>query len=288
MAARAPLPLPRTLSMASGLVARLEADEITGDGIILLVDGAEQSHVDVADQRRVFYEYLQRIAHVLASLCPPQPRVLHLGAGAMTLPRALGMTHPGSRHVVVDRERELMDFVLRYVPLPEPLRAARTATLTTALEARMTAGADGADVVPVIADAKDYVEAALRGDGEGFDAIVLDIFTGRDSPEHLADPSFYAMLHRALAAKGTLVVNLGDDEGMHFARAQIRALQAEFGDVLASGESTLFSGRYPGNIIAAATDQPFPPAVVDRLRAAGPHPATVLSGPELDGFARDR
>lgn len=293
--------------MGSGLVARLEADQVTASGVILIVDGTEQSHVDLTDQRCIFYEYLQRIGHLVDAVAPKRPRVLHLGAGALTLPRSIGLTHPGSLHVVVDIERELMDFVLRHVPLPAPLRAARTVTLAagtgaawegpaweaTTLEGDFTTSDDGAAVVPptiipVVADAKAFVEAALRGDGERFDAIVLDIFTGRDSPEHLADPGFYALVHRALAPEGTLVVNLGDDEGMHFAREQIAALQREFGDVLASGESNLFTGRYPGNIIAAASDRPFESIAVDQLRAAGPHPATVLSGPEVDGFVRGR
>lgn len=256
----------RSLSMASGTVARIVSDPLDPDAVILEVDGAEQSHVLLDRQEDIFYEYLARAGHVIDALFEPgRPlRSLHLGAGALTLPRRLALTRPGSEQCVVDIERELVSFVLTHVPLPA-----------------------GARVQSVVADAREHVEDLLADGGprEPWDVVVLDIFTGGDSPQHLADGGFYELLGRLLAQDGLLIVNLGDDEGMHFARGQLRALQGVFDDVLATGASNLFTTRYAGNIIAAAAGAPIPVPARDSIAAAGPHPATTLSGPVLDRFS---
>jgi hypothetical protein len=63
------------------------------------VDGTPQSHVDLDDPGRLFFEYVQRIGHVIDEWGDPgQPlTALHLGAGALTLPRYIHTTRPGSR-----------------------------------------------------------------------------------------------------------------------------------------------------------------------------------------------
>lgn len=257
-----------SISMASGTVARLVPDPLDERAVILEVDGAEQSHVRLDRQEEVFYEYLHRAANVIdAHFAPDRAlRALHLGAGALTLPRRLAVTRPGSEQVVVDIERELVGFVLKHLPLPE-----------------------GARVHPVVADARAHVQELLEAGGprEAFDVVVLDIFTGPDSPEHLADGAFYHELARMLAGDGLLIVNLGDDEGMRFARGQLRTLQGVFADVLATGSAELFTTRYAGNIVAvAAAGAPFPGALCEAVTAAGPHPARTLAGTDLDVFAQ--
>ncbi|RZU61563.1 hypothetical protein EV380_1134 [Zhihengliuella halotolerans] len=255
-----------SISMASGTVARFVPDPLDERSVILEVDGAEQSHVRLEKQEEIFYEYLHRAANVIdAHFAPGRPlRALHLGAGALTLPRRLAVTRPGSEQVVVDIERELIGFVLKHVPLP-----------------------DGAHVHQVVADAREHVQALLEAGGprELFDVVVLDIFTGPDSPEHLADGGFYREMARLLGGDGLLIVNLGDDEGMRFAREQLRVLQGVFADVLATGTSELFTTRYAGNIVAAAARTPFPGSLCEAVTAAGPHPGTTLAGTDLDGFA---
>ncbi|GAA3693256.1 fused MFS/spermidine synthase [Zhihengliuella alba] len=272
-----PHALNRSLSMASGSVARVIADPLQDGAVILLVGEAEQSHVHLDDQRRIFYEYLQRVSHAIDARFTPDSagrmaplRILHLGAGALTLPRSIGLRRPGSRQVVVDIERELVDFVIGLVALPAGLRMGR-------------------DIVSVVDDAREYVEglsASEPGHEATFDAVVLDIFTGRDSPAHLADPDFYRLLRERLGPRGLLLVNVGDDEGMHFAREQIRALRGVFADVLATGAAELFTGRYAGNIVAVASESPFSAAELDQLAGAGPFPGSTLQGVDLDGFSR--
>jgi hypothetical protein len=82
-----------------------------------------------------------------------------------------------------------------------------------------------------------------------------------------------------------LVVNVGDEPGLTLVRSQVAALRRAMADVAAFAESGLFSGRYPGNIILAGTQGPWPVQWTAALTARGPHPAKVLTGVELDAIA---
>ena len=85
-----------------------------------------------------------------------------------------------------------------------------------------------------------------------------------------------------LTPGGILAVNVGDEPGFILVTSQTRALQEVMDSVAAYGTSMLFSRRYPGNIILLGTDGPWPDGWADALVAAGPHPATVLAGTDLD------
>ncbi|KAD4007155.1 SAM-dependent methyltransferase [Arthrobacter yangruifuii] len=247
-----------------GAHATITEDGFTPGAYVLSIGGAEQSHVDMARPQEIFYEYLRRIGNVLDLAAPSgEPlRALHLGAGALTLTRYLQATRPGSAQVAVELERELLDFVLAHLPLPE-----------------------GTELETVIGDARESLD---RFAGQQFDAIVLDIFAGADAPGHLTTSDFYTELATLLSPAGVLLVNVGDDPPLAFARRQVRELQAAFGpdgEVAALAQRDMFTGRYPGNIVLAATLFPWPAEWTQQLLAAGPHPAAVLTGEELDVFA---
>jgi spermidine synthase len=246
----------------TGQHASIEADHLIEGGYVLSIGGAEQSHVNVAHPEEIFYEYLRRIGHLVDLAAPAgQPvRALHLGAGALTLARYIQATRPGSVQYAVELERELLDFVLQQLPLPE-----------------------GTDLHPVIGDARD----ALAGLAPGlqFDVIILDIFSGPDAPGHIACTAFYQEARARLAPEGILVVNVGDEPGLTLVRSQAAALRQAMEDVAAFAEAGMFAGRYPGNIILAGTQFPWPRSWTVELTARGPHPARVLSGVDLDGLA---
>jgi len=48
----------------------------------------------------------------------------------------------------------------------------------------------------------------------------------------------------------------------------------------------VLKGRRFGNLVIAASAAPLPTEWLPRLMAAGPHPAKVAMGAELDAFAR--
>lgn len=260
-------PPPRLLR-GIGAHAELDEDAFTGGAWILSIGGAQQSHVNLAQPQEIFYEYLRRIGNAVDLAAPAgQPlRTLHLGAGALTLARYVQATRPGSEQAAVELERELLDYVLAYLPLPE-----------------------GTRLQTIIGDARAELE---RFEPASFEVIVLDVFAGADAPEHLAAPDYYAELLALLSPAGVLLVNVGDDPPLAFARRQAAAMQDVFGaaggDVAALGDAGMFTGRHPGNIVLAGTPFRWPQEWTTALLAAGPHPAAVLTGAELDSFASGR
>lgn len=242
--------------------AELDEDAFIEGALILSVADRQQSHVDVLHPERVFYEYLQRIAAVVdlaGAPCAPL-RILHLGAGALTLVRYVQATRPGSRQVAVDIDPDLLGFVLETMPLPP-----------------------GTDCEVVCADAAAAVRD--RADGE-FDVVVLDIFAGADAPAHLTSAAFAAELLRVCTEEGVVLVNVGDDPPLTFARAQSRQLSALAGSTAVLTEAGMVDGSRAGNVIVAARRTAWPAAWTPALLAAGPHPAAVLVGQDLVDFER--
>ena len=82
-------------------------------GWTLMVDGAEQSYVDVEDATHLEFEYMQHIALVIdAVFDDEQPlSALHLGGGACTLPRWLAATRPGSVQTVIEASPQILEAV---------------------------------------------------------------------------------------------------------------------------------------------------------------------------------
>lgn len=265
----------------SGLHAEILPDGFSDRGFVLEIGGAEQSHVDLDHPENIFYEYLRRVGNVVDTIAAPGEPVTaaHLGAGGLTLPRYIQATRPGSRQVAVDIERELPSLVVDRLPLPE---GTRLGLLTD----------DARDSLPHLASA-----AGLDG-GKWFDLVVVDIFAGKDSPEHLACREFYAECLDLLSPRGALVVNVGDDAGLHFFARQAGFLaDAASSDPrvgVASGAWTLADAglirrKGEGNLILAAG-----PGLVDRALGferrwldAGPHPAEVLDPLQTQEFVRE-
>ena len=260
-------PVRTVMLSTSGELARILPDEHDG-GRILEIGGAVQSHVDLADPARIRYEYLRRMANVLDAASPAgEPmRVLHLGGGALTLPRYLQATRPGSEQTVVDLDRELVSFVTAALPLPPGTRLT-----TIAADARLAA-------------------VDLLMDGERFDAVVLDIGTGEDGPDHLAGVAFYAELLGLLTPGGVLLVNVGDDAGLRFLGAELGALEEAAAEAGVPGPWTLADrGMLErldwGNAVLAAGTPLGESGCAERLAAAGPHPAAVLDPAESAALA---
>lgn len=255
-------PAKRWLGFVQAHASIYDDDLIPGSKILAIGD-APQSHVNLARPEEVFYEYLARIANHLKVLrTPDKPlKMLHLGAGALTLARWASVVYPGSKHVAVDIERELLDFVLTQLPLPS-----------------------GCDLTPVVADARSVLAEELSG--EKFDAIVLDIFSGPDAPEHLTTPEYYTELRESLTEDGLLFVNIGDDPPLRFTKSQVAAARSAFDFVMLSSTPEMFTARYPGNLILTASKKQVPEELVDRCQAAGPYPAEVRSGLDLDRFSK--
>lgn len=243
--------------------ATIYDDNLVPGSKILAIGDAPQSHVNLAEPEMVFYEYLGRIANHLNALRPgDQPlKMLHLGAGALTLARWASVIYPSSTHVAVDIERELLDFVLTHLPLPA------TCELT-----------------PLVADARAVLNEELRA--QKFNVIVLDIFSGPEAPEHLTTSKYYAELKNSLTEDGLLFVNIGDDPPLDFTSSQVQAANAAFDFVMLSSSPEMFTKRFPGNLILTASKNRIPEDVVLRCQAAGPYPSEVRHSLDLDRFSK--
>ena len=73
------------------------ASDVARDGI-LLAGGVPQSYVDLDDPLHLELEYMRQLGHLIDLAAPAGVplRVLHLGAGALTLARYVAATRPGS------------------------------------------------------------------------------------------------------------------------------------------------------------------------------------------------
>ncbi|MGJ0203648.1 fused MFS/spermidine synthase [Leucobacter sp. gxy201] len=251
----------------------MEEDRWVPGSLQLVVDGTPQSHVNLRDPSDLFFEYVRRIGHVLDLIAPPgKPiSVMHLGGGALTLPRYVEATRPGSRQQVIELEGALVDLVRGAAPLP------RRASI------RVRRG-----------DARAVLERLPAGMHGAMDAVVVDIFAGAQTPAHVSSTEFYELLRPFLAPDGVVVINAADGAGQHFVRGQVATLRTLFGAVAAIAEPQVFKGRRFGNVVLVAAGAPGTTAAdelepldwLPRLLAGGPHPARMLVGRELDDFVR--
>jgi spermidine synthase len=251
--------LPGPTPVAGGR-AELLADADRDGSWMLLVEGTPQSHVDLADPTHLEFEYVRRMGHVLDLAAEPGAPldVVHLGGGALTLPRYVAVTRPGSRQRVVEIDQQLTDLVREHLPLP---RGAR---------------------IRVRADDARVGLAALRDTST--DVVVTDVFAGARTPAHLTSTEFAAQAHRALRPGGRYVANVADGPPLRFARAQVATLRAVFRHVCLLAEPGTLRGRRFGNLVAVASDAELPIDDLVRRCAGDPMPARVVHGGDLLRF----
>lgn len=248
---------------ASGFVAEIQEDRWIPGAYTLVVDGTPQSHVNLDDPTQLFFEYVQRMGHVIDQLrMPGEPiTAVHLGAGALTLPRYIEATRPGSRQQVVELESDLVDLVR--AELPWSKRAS----------IRVRHG-DAREVL-------DRFPPGLRGSA---DLVIVDIFSGARTPAHVTSIDFYRSAVSLLAPDGIVLVNVADGPGLAFARGQAATLVEAVGNVAALAETQILKGRRFGNIVLVGSPGALPLDWMPRLLAGGPHPSKVVDGAELRAF----
>jgi spermidine synthase len=245
--------------LSNGMRAEVRPDRLTS-GFELVVDGTPQSHVDLGDPTHLFYEYIARMGHVIDELREPGEPItaLHLGAGALTIPRYIAATRPGSRQQVIELEPALVELVRAELPLP------RDASI------RVRYG-DAREVLG-------RLPAGLRGQ---VDLLVVDVFSGARTPGHVTSVEFYTECAAFLAPDGVLLANIADGRGAAFARGQAATLGMVFADVAVLGEAQVIKGRRFGNFVLAASGTELPLDWMPRLLAGGPHPAQLVRGRAL-------
>lgn len=226
----------------------------------LLLDGAPQSHVDLDDPTYLEFEYVRRMAAVVDLIAPEGQalRVLHLGGGALTLPRYVSATRVGSRQQVVEIDAALVELVRRELPWrPDPRLRVR------------------------VGDARQVL--ATTSDGR-YDLIVADVFAGARTPAHLTSVEFAAEVARALRPSGYYLLNIADGPPLRHARAQVATVATVLPHVCLVADGAVLRGRRFGNLVllAGRTDPPVP--ALTRRVAGDWFPGRVLYGAELADF----
>lgn len=232
------------------------------EGWELLLDGAPQSHVDLAEPTRLAYEYQRRLGHV-CDLAAPAGRplnVVHLGGGALTLARYIAATRPRSNQQIAEPDTRLTDFVREHLPLP---------------------AAPGGRIRVRGSDARQLLERLPEGWAE---LVISDVFDGARTPAHCTSTEFLDAARRALRPGGWYTANLTDGAPLLHLRGQIATAASRFAEVAVIADPAVLRGRRFGNAVLLAADGPLPTVELGRRAATDQHPGRLLTGRQLTDF----
>ena len=229
----------------------------------LRIGRTDQSYVDLDDPLRLEFDYVQRLADVVDSVTEPgqRLRVVHIGGAAMTLPRYIAATRPGSAQIVLEPDVELTAFVRRHLPLP----------VRSGIKVRGTDGCRGI--------------AELR-DGYA-DLVIIDAFVGARVPAELTTNEFLEDARRSLSDHGVIILNLTDRGPLGYARRVLAGVRQIFPHVVLCAESSTLKGRRFGNVIIAGGGTALPYSAIAERAGQSPFPYRVLRGARLNQLLAD-
>ncbi|MGW3664956.1 spermidine synthase [Streptomyces sp. NPDC005141] len=252
-------PIPVTRAVDHG-TAKLMPDVDRERAWLLTVDGAPQSYVDLDEPTHLEFEYTRRLGHVLDTVTEPGRAldVLHLGGGALTLPRYVAATRPGSRQDVVEVDQGLLAMIGECLPVP---------------------GDAGIELHR--ADARTWIEAAAA---DSADILIADVFGGSRVPAHLTSTAYASAAERVLRPDGVYLANLADATPFAFLRSQLATFSTVFEEIALIAEPGVLRGRRFGNAVLVASHRPLDTAALARRTAADAFPARVEHGPGLRAF----
>ncbi|MCP9998776.1 fused MFS/spermidine synthase [Streptomyces werraensis] len=254
------LPVSRAVDHGT---AKLMPDIDRARAWLLTVDGAPQSYVDLDEPTHLEFEYARRLGHVLDVAGEPGAPldVVHLGGGAMTLPRYLAVTRPGSRQDVVEADAGLAALVAEYLPLPGGGRCRR------AHGGRAYVAGGGA-----------RRQRGCRGRGR---------VRGSQVPAHLTTVGYVDEVARVLRGGGVYLANLADAAPFAFVRSQVATVGRRYAEPVLVAEPAVLRGRRFGNMVLAASDRALDVSALARAVAGDPFPARVEHGEALRRLVGD-
>lgn len=224
-------------------------------GTTLTMDGYPQSYVALDDPELLVFGYVQQLAAVLDTLPPGPLAVTHVGGAAMTLPRYVQRTRPGSPQIVLEPDTALTEAVREALPLPRGHR----------IRVRAQGGREGI--------------AGLRD--ASADLVVVDAFSGSQVPENLVTVEWFAEVARVLRPGGTVVMNAADQPDRRHAERLHAAMRHELPHTAALAEADFWRRRRFGNVVLIGSDAPLPLEALSRRVAGLMFPSRLLSGSDL-------
>ena len=160
--------------------------------------------------------------------------------------------------MIVDRDRQLAEFVQRVVPLRDP-----------------------AGISFVFGDARQVVSDIPAF---SYDLVIGDVYDAAQMPQSVSDVTFAAEVARILRPDGIYAVNVADLAPLAFSRGQAATLRTAFDDLCLLVRPELLRGRRFGNVVFAAAKAPdrLPVARLAAILGRDRQPAQVVSGAGLD------
>jgi hypothetical protein len=226
----------------------------------LFVNGTPQSQVDLEDPEYLEFEYVRRIGHLIDLSFPAgEPlRVLHLGGGAMTLPRYIAATRPGSSQLVAETDARLTALVRKHLPMPKYPRVRVRAE-----------------------DARKTLESMRPG---SYDLVISDVFDGPQTPFHLTTAECVAATARALRPGGVYAANVADGPPLKHIRGQMGTVRSVYKNCCIIAEAGVLRGRRIANLVLAGSQRELPYGELRRRCAGDPFPARVVDGDDFGRF----
>ena len=231
------------------------ADDEHPGGTMLVMDAVRQSYVDLTDPTYLDFEYIQFFASVLDVWRDGPVAVTHIGGGALTMPRFIAATRPGSPQIVLEPDVDLTELVRRQLPLPRNHR----------IRVRGVGGRAGI---------KQLAEHSA-------DLVILDAYADGRVPAELTTVEFFAEVARVLRPDGLLLANIVDEPDMRYQRRVIAGLRSVFSHLNMVSSNDVLKRRRFGNIVLAAGDRPLDADALRREVARQPFPAGVRDDEQL-------
>jgi spermidine synthase len=225
-----------------------------------MVEGAEQSYVDVEDATHLEFEYMQHMAILIDTVfVEDEPlSVLHLGAGACTMARWIAATRPGSRQVAVEASARIIDATRPLGPVT------------------------GCELVH-----DDAADSLGREPPGTRDLVIWDLYDGPRVATSTLTLSLFTRMRDVLREGGIALLNVSDASPFDIVRPVVAGLRVVFRDVALLAEPSTLRGRRSGNCVLVGSDRALPLPALRRAGAAAATRARVLGAEQLDAFRDD-
>lgn len=235
--------------------ARVVPDDSRDNGRTLQLDTLNHSYVDLDDPTYLEFSYIRAFASVVDAAVPSGGlRTLHLGGGGLTFPRYLRETRSGSRNLVFEIDRGVVE-------LDEDQLGLR----------------QNDELRVKIQDARSGLAAEPSSSR---DVVVGDAFGGLTVPWHMTTREIVTDVRRVLTSEGVYVVNVIDYPPLAFARAEIATIRDVFPHVIVIARPSVLAGTDGGNMVIAASDVAFPVEDVDSELATWAPEYDLMSDPD--------
>ena len=239
------------------LEIRPDRDPAHPGGRLLLMDGVEASHVDLADPTRIAFEYLRHLVGVIDAVFPPGESLdaLQVGGGPCTLARYVTATRRRARVRVVERDGGVVQASRDHLMLDEVPR----------LQVEI---GDGRAAIAALPDSS-------------LNLVVVDAFVGLMAPHALSTAQFMEDVRRVLRPGGLHAMNLIDVEPLELARAVAVGMRDAGGEVALVADPAVLQHRTSGNVLLLSADVPLPPQALGRALARDDAPWEARTGRAL-------